>query len=135
MVQKPFSLSVKVVIMNSAAECLVLRRSQSSKFNAGKWEFPGGKIDVGERFDEALLREVLEETGLTITLDRVAGCSESELPERKVAYIIMQATPLAGEFVLSTEHDAFNWVDRSKLPTVDLAQQFVAFAHEFAAEV
>ena len=56
-----FGLSAKVVILNEQGQCLALKRSQASANNAGKWDFPGGKIDQGESFDEGLLREVEEE--------------------------------------------------------------------------
>ena len=89
MSEKPFSLSVKVVILNPQGQCLLLRRSEQSKNNAGKWEFPGGKIDAGETFDVALVREVHEETHLEIVLDRVVGSAQSDLPDRRVAYLIL----------------------------------------------
>ena len=56
MLGKPLKLSVKIVVRDDAGRCLLLRRSLSSKGNPGKWDFPGGKIDPGESFDEALVR-------------------------------------------------------------------------------
>lgn len=132
MSQKPFALSVKVVIRNQAGDCLLLKRSLLSKGNPGKWDFPGGKADLGEKFDEALLREVGEETGLTIAITRVAGAAEFELPARKVAYIIMEAQLTSGQVRLSSEHDDFIWVAPHTLPTMDLAEQFVPFAQTYS---
>ena len=71
MSHKPFALSAKVVVRDEEGRCLLLKRSMSSKGNPGKWDLPGGKVDIGESFDQGLLREVAEETGLTISLQRV----------------------------------------------------------------
>lgn len=129
--EKPFALSVKVVVRDEAGRCLLLRRSLSSRRNPGKWEFPGGKIDVGETFEEALLREVAEETGLTISLQRVAGAAESELPAMRVAYLILEGRLGSGQVRLSDEHDGYVWVAPRDLPTMDLAEQFRPFAQAY----
>lgn len=132
MLSKPFALSTKVIIRDLSDRCLLLKRSQSSKGNPGKWEFPGGKTELGERFDEALLREVAEETGLTISLLHVAGATESEMPTRIVAYLILEARLVSGQVQLSSEHDDFAWVTLQDLPTIDLAEQFRVFAQAYS---
>lgn len=124
---KPFLLSVKMIVRDELGCCLLLKRSLSSKGNPGKWEFPGGKAEPGETFDETLMREVKEETGLTISLERVAGAAESELPERKVAYLIMEGYRISGEVRLSSEHDAFVWVSPDDVLKMEFSDQF----HEF----
>jgi 8-oxo-dGTP diphosphatase len=129
---KPYALSVKAVVCDVQGRCLLLRRSASSKANAGKWEFPGGKLDPGERVDQALEREVAEETGLTVTVRRVVGAAESELAERKIAYLILEATCGTNEVILSEEHDRFLWVAPDSLPNIDLSPQFRPFAMIYA---
>jgi 8-oxo-dGTP diphosphatase len=132
MTSKPFQLSAKVIIDNSAGRVLLLKRSQASKHNACAWEFPGGKTDPGETFDQALLREVAEETGLAIALDRVLGAGEADLSARKVAYLFLEARHVNGAVRLSEEHDAFIWVTPTELPQQPLAPQFKQFAAEYA---
>jgi 8-oxo-dGTP diphosphatase len=118
---KPFGLSAKVIIHDEKGRCLLLKRSMSSKGNPGKWDLPGGKVDSGESFDEALLREVAEETGLTISLKRVVGATESESPTRRVVYLIMEGLLESGQVRISAEHDEYAWVDCRELKTMDLA--------------
>lgn len=132
MLGKPIGLSVKMVVRDDAGRCLLLKRSMNSKGNPGKWEFPGGKIDPGESFDEALLREVVEETGLTISIQGVAGTAESELPTAKLVYLILEGRVESGQVRLSSEHDDYVWVDPRDLPTVDLAAQFRPFAEAYS---
>lgn len=129
---KPFSLSVKAVVRDREGRCLLLRRSAASKANAGKWDFPGGKIEPGEPIDQALRREVAEETGLAISVRRVVGAAQSELPDRVVAYLIMEAEPESGDVRLGEEHDDYRWASIAEMAQMDLAPQFRAFAATYA---
>ena len=131
MPNKPFQLSAKVVILDKDGRCLLLRRSPQSKNNAGKWDLPGGKVDAGEAFDAALLREVREETGLEIELERLLGAAESETPTPRVVYLILVGRHAAGRVLLSPEHDDCAWVAREELPQVDLSPQFIPFMQAF----
>ena len=127
MSHKPFALSAKVVVRDGEGHCLLLKRSMSSKGNPGKWDLPGGKVDAGENLEQGLLREVAEETGLTISLQRVLGAAESESPTKRVAYIILEGCVKVGQVRLSSEHDDYAWVDRQDLAKVDIAEQFRPF--------
>lgn len=129
---KPYSLSMKVAIRDEHGRVLILKRSMSSKNNGGKWEFPGGKVDAGEDIDEALLREVREETGLSISLEKVLGSAESETPMKKVAYLILDAQVLSGSVRLSNEHTDYAWVEPSAMAEADLCPQFQTFAAYYA---
>lgn len=128
----PFSLSVKAIVMDKDKRCLVLRRSMASKNNAGKWEFPGGKLNPGESFDNALEREVHEETGLEITLLRPFDTAMSSIQDRRVVYLFMLAETGTDRVRLSDEHDAFQWVAVDRLAEVDLARQFQSVAQRMA---
>jgi len=127
MAHKLFSLSAKVVIRDKEGYCLLLKRSMSSRGNPGKWELPGGKVDAGENIEQGLLREVAEETGLTISLQRVLGAAESESPTKRVAYLILEGKVMSGQVRLSSEHDDYAWVDHQSLAKADMAEQFRSF--------
>jgi 8-oxo-dGTP diphosphatase len=131
---KPYILSVKIVLLDSQGDILLLRRAASSHNNPGKWDFPGGKIAPGEPFDTGLMREVLEETGLHITLARVLGATESESSEHRIAYLLMEGRTLGGPIRLSEEHDAAQWVTRQVLAKADLVPQLTALARQYALE-
>jgi 8-oxo-dGTP diphosphatase len=133
MKEKPYGLSVKMVLRDDNGRCLLLKRSMNSKWYAGKWEFPGGKVDPGENFGDALLREVFEETGLRITIQRVAGTAESEMPTVKVVHLIMEGQAEAGKVCLSNEHDDYAWVDPEDILKMDLVEHFKMFAMEYVA--
>ena len=127
MPDKPFALSVKVIVRDEKGRCLLLKRSMSSKGNPGKWDLPGGKVDAGENLEQGLLREVAEETGLTISLQRVLGAAQSESPTRRVAYLVFEGTVKSGEVHISPEHEGFTWAELKSLGEVDVAEQFRPF--------
>lgn len=84
-----------------------------------------------ENFGEALLREVLEETGLRAAIQRVAGTADSEMPKVKIVHLIMEGKVEAGEVQLSSEHDDYAWVDYEELLKMDLVEHFKQFAIEY----
>jgi 8-oxo-dGTP diphosphatase len=133
MSRKPYALSVRAVVRDRKGRCLLLRRSPSSRTNPGKWEFPGGKPDPGEGLQEALLREVWEETGLRLSLGRVAGAAESATEQLRIAHLILEARRASGRVRLSHEHMEFAWVPPAELARMDLVPQFRAFAAAYAA--
>jgi ADP-ribose pyrophosphatase YjhB (NUDIX family) len=55
-------------VRNSVGQLLLVRR-----IDDGNWELPGGRIEVGESVNEAVIREVAEESGITIALTGLAG--------------------------------------------------------------
>ena len=97
---KPFKLSVKVVIRDTEGRCLLLKRSRGARGNPGKWDLPGGKIEAGEDFESAVGREVAEETGLTIALDRVA------ITKTVFVVKLMACSPLNMSVLRGTSHES-----------------------------
>lgn len=121
MINFVFGLSVRVFLTNDEGKILILKRSTDSKTNPGKWELPGGKVDQGESFDQALIREVYEETQLKISLDHVVGVSEQNLHLFRAVHIIMSGKIVEGELNLSSEHEGYAWVFFENLLEYELA--------------
>lgn len=120
MATKGFSLTMKAVLVDGEGKTLLIRRSKANKNFTGKWEWPGGKVDPGEDFAVAAIREAKEETGLDVELTGVAGVAQFEMPKAFVVMLCMEARIVGGEIALSDEHDAFQWVPLSKLHEIEL---------------
>ncbi|AXV38110.1 MAG: NUDIX domain-containing protein [Methanobacteriaceae archaeon] len=131
MINRIFGLAVRVIITDDEGKILIIKRSSHSKTNPGRWELPGGKVDQGESFDQALLREVYEETGLKISLDHVVGVSEQNLHIIRAVHIIMAGTVTGGELNLSSEHDGYAWVYIDNLSQYELADWMELFVHNY----
>lgn len=63
-----FQPAVSAIIFNDAGHVLLQRRSDN-----GQWSIPGGMIEPGEDVADAVIREVYEETSLTVTPERIIG--------------------------------------------------------------
>jgi 8-oxo-dGTP diphosphatase len=127
MIDYVFGLSVRVLLTDKDGKILILKRSTDSKTNPGKWEIPGGKVDQGESFDHALIREVFEETQLKISLDHVVGVCEQNLHVIRAVHIIMSGEIIGGNLSLSSEHEGYAWVFFENLAEYELAD----WLHDF----
>jgi 8-oxo-dGTP diphosphatase len=121
MINNVFGLAVRVLLSDENGKILILKRSTNSKTNPGKWELPGGKVDQGESFDQALIREVYEETNLKIFIEHFVGASEQNLHVIKAIHIIMSGRIMEGELKLSEEHEGYAWVFFEELDEYELA--------------
>lgn len=122
MAAKGFSLTMKAVLVDGEGKTLLIRRSKANKNFTGKWEWPGGKVDPGEDFAVAAIRETKEETGLDVELTGVAGVAQFEMPKAFIAMLCMEARIIGGTLTLSHEHDAYQWAPLSKLHEMDLIE-------------
>lgn len=58
-------------VVTDGERFLLVRKSLADPYNAGKWEFPGGRMQAAEDLDQHVRREVLEETGFLIEPGRI----------------------------------------------------------------
>lgn len=99
------------------SEFLLARRPEG-KVYAGWWEFPGGKVEAGESFHDALLRELHEELGITITQATPWLTREFVYPHATVRIRFFRVTAWQGE-IHPHEHDAIAWLRADRAPTVE----------------
>ena len=134
MPDKPFKLAVKAVILDAAGRSLLIRRSPHNRNFVGRWEWPGGKCDPGEPFDEALAREVLEETGLRIELTGLVGAASFEMPAVHVVLLCMETRVTGGDVKLSEEHDGSAWVSPREYSAYELTDNARSVMLGYAAK-
>jgi len=98
-------------IVQYANRILIVQRAAADS-GGGTWEFPGGKIDFGELPEDSLTREIEEETGLSVTVDRIAYASSLMThPDRQVILLVYFCTATNDAVELSDEHDDYLWAD------------------------
>jgi 8-oxo-dGTP diphosphatase len=80
----------------------------------GLWEFPGGKREAGETFEECLIREIREELGVEISVGELFEEIHHAYPEKSVHLKFFVCKLLSGE---PQAHDcaALKWVTKTKL--------------------
>lgn len=105
---KPFIAVTRALIVGEDG-VLVVKRSDDSHTNPSLWELPGGKVRANETLDEALVREVHEETGLRIRPGHVVGAVEQAFPHKVSVNIIFTVDVLGGGVRISSEHEDWCW--------------------------
>jgi 8-oxo-dGTP diphosphatase len=120
---------------------LIIRESQNYKggTNIGKYDTPGGKIQLGETYQEGLKREVLEECGLVIKIGRPFYIGEWR-PKVKgvnlqiigIYSVCVSNTP---EVKLGSDHDDYQWIkpaEYKKFPIIEsTAEAFESYLTYF----
>lgn len=107
----------KVLILREAA-------TYGDGTQRGRYHMPGGRIESGENFEDALRREVREETGLEVDVEYPIYVGEWRpvirgVPHQIVATFLV-CKPKAGKVTLSTEHDDYQWIDPKKRSNYDI---------------
>ncbi len=100
----------------SGREYLLAQRPPG-KVYAGYWEFPGGKLEAGESFHDALIRELHEELGIEIEQAAPWLCREFTYPHARVRLKFFRATSWRGD-IHPHEHTGIEWTRFGDTPIV-----------------
>ena len=94
---------------------LAARRTSPAEA-AGRWEFPGGKVEPGETPEAALVREVVEELGCRV---EVTGWLAGEVPIGRSHTLAVALVRLVDGEPDPVEHDVVRWLGAAELGDVD----------------
>jgi ADP-ribose pyrophosphatase YjhB (NUDIX family) len=112
-------IGVAAIVRRDDGQILLERRS-----DCGWWGLPGGRVEPGESITEAAVREVFEETGLTVRITGLVGLY-SEPEERIVTYpdnvvhlidAAVAAEVVSGRLTISPESEELQFFDPQRLP-------------------
>lgn len=104
-------LKISVGVVLHGDQVLIGRRSNDQTLG-GLWEFPGGKVNSGETFEQAAVRECREETGLNVEISHLL-CErfyEYDHGEHHLRFFACTAEP-----DIQSPQYGFRWVERSDL--------------------
>lgn len=108
---------VKSIIYNRKLnKFLLIQRCNRDDVGAGTWENAGGNVECGEKPEDAMKREIWEETGIADTDIKIERVAYVTLVNAKKSYLIIAyfCEALTEEVVLSAEHQAYVWADEQK---------------------
>jgi len=106
---------VKCIILNkNLNKFLLIQRCAADDIGADTWENAGGNIEEGETPQEAVIREIREETGITdVKIKNIAYVTvlDRKLPDLLIVYMCETSTET---IQLSAEHQAYRWADEQQ---------------------
>ncbi|BCK69788.1 NUDIX hydrolase [Streptomyces libani subsp. rufus] len=102
------SVSVAGVVVREDGRVLVIKRADN-----GAWEAPGGVLELNERPEEGVCREVLEETGIKVETQRLTGVYKNM--KRGVVALVFSCRPVGGEERTSDESVDVRWFTREEV--------------------
>lgn len=113
-----FRLAVKAFIIKDG-KILLLQRIADSPTRPGTWDFPGGRLEIGENPFEGVQREIKEETSLDIEIVSPLDIHHFTRDDgQSITMIIFLCKPLSDKIVLDEENQAYDWseLDSEKIP-------------------
>ncbi len=108
---------VACAIIVQKGQVLVTQRGEQMTHPL-KWEFPGGKVKVGESPEYCVKREIMEELGLRITVDQLLHTVKHGYDTHSIKLFPFICSVREGEVHL-TEHKTFRWMTVGELDSVD----------------
>ncbi|KZX15920.1 CTP pyrophosphohydrolase [Methanobrevibacter cuticularis] len=119
----PYGLTMRGLLKRQN-KILILKRHPNSRTNPNRWELVGGKVDPGENFDKALIREFKEETNLKIKIADSIGAVQEDFPHKRTVALVMNVEFISGEFKISDEHIDWKWANMDEIKELNLSGWF-----------
>ncbi|WP_425801634.1 (deoxy)nucleoside triphosphate pyrophosphohydrolase [Desulfitobacterium sp. Sab5] len=126
MLERNAVLEVVALLLIQGEKVLVAQRPKKDRL-AYKWEFPGGKIEKGESPEDALIREIQEELGVSIRVlshFKTIEHLEPPVPLRLYAYFAQ----LQGGNPVPQEQQNIQWIPFNELLSLDFAPADIPLA-------
>ena len=128
----PNNISQKAIIQAKGGRILAIHRTETAPTDPNHWELPGGILEDGEDPIQGIIREVREETGITIVDLIPFQVSSRAYPNYgfwvQITYI---AAPKTDTVQLSFEHDEFRWVTPQEFLNLHISEPYRLLLQDF----
>ena len=118
-------VAAKAVIVNENNQVLIVQEATTYEDGTqfGKYGLPGGRLNLGESYENGLIREVREETGLEVMIGQPLyvgeWCPNIRGTKHQIIAIFTICKAKSTEVILSEEHDAYKWIDAKDLKDIN----------------
>ena len=120
-------MKVVAALIEKDGKYLIAKRSTGDINVFDKWEFPGGKVEIGEDEKHAIEREIKEEFVLEIKAKEFIINNICNYPNKTVDLRLYSCDYVAGEFKLH-DHSEYAWVEKDNILIYDLAAADIPLA-------
>ncbi len=132
-------VATKAFIVHQGKVLLLRESSQyADGANAGRYDVPGGRIKPGQHFQESLLREIKEETGLNVSMGKPFFVNEwrpvVKGEQWQIVGTFFEVQAAADIVRLSEDHDHFVWVEPSEFKNYNLIPNLVPAFEAYLAQ-
>lgn len=110
-----FGVATKGIVKNQEGKYLILIKSSLEEINPNTYDLPGGRMSFGEKPEEAIVREVSEETGLKVEPIKVFEVWTFTKEDFQLVGINFLCNLISGELKLSEEHDKSEWLSYEEI--------------------
>ena len=121
-------IKVVAALIEKDNKILIAKRSTGDSNVLGKWEFPGGKVELNEDEKHAIEREILEEFEFKIKAKEFIINNVCEYPTKTVDLRLYSCDYVGGEFKLH-DHSEYEWVEKEDIINYDLAPADIPLAN------
>ena len=113
---------VRLIIADGERRVLILKRANTA-YAEGSWCLPGGKVDYGETVEQAVAKELREETSLECSKARFLFYQDSLPPEPGGMHCVNLyfECAVSGDLTMNPESSEWAWVGRDDLARYDIA--------------
>lgn len=118
---------VVAALIEKEGKYLIAKRSTGDENVFGKWEFPGGKVEINETEENAIEREIKEEFEMNIKAIKFITNNTCEYPNKIVDLRLYECKYLSGNFKLHA-HSEYAWIDLNEIFDYDLAKADIPLA-------
>ena len=118
---KTYGLTVRGVMKNDIGEILSVKRHPKSRTDPKMWELPGGKVEKGEHFADALVREIKEETNLDCEIGDFCEAIQNDYMHKRTVQLMMYLENIEGDIEISEEHTDWMWASLEKIKKLEIS--------------
>ena len=119
--KKHYGLTVRGIIKNDSDEILIVKRHPKSRTDPEMWELPGGKGEKGEDFEDALVREIKEETNIDCTVGDFCEAVQNDYMHKRTVQLMMYLDNITGDVKISEEHTDWMWAGTGDIKKLEIS--------------